>query len=358
MGIYLLLFLIVSVFLMIESSADYIKIGTLRVKTRTISFGIIFISIIFLGIFKGEGYGYDADSYQIYYFDYLKHVSLGEALHSGIEPGFALVSFLICRLTTHFWVYRAVLFLFTFGGLSKIIWDKSKNVSLSFLLFISLGLLSFDMFILRQAFAVTVIFLGYGFLEKGKYIKFSLFILTAATFHYTALLVFALLPLTSRNFTNTYIFKKTAYISGAIIVGMFFLPELIQMYTINDYSGYTVSGEGYGLLLLLSAFFLVISIFRHNCTGAKKSQSYDTVYEYSFGSIYIQIVALFFSLFNRTIYYALIYSLINISDIASVVNKRTQKTFMFIITIFMAVMYYMTILNATELIPYVSVFDG
>ena len=58
---YLVLFLIVSTALLMEMQYKTIKIGGVIISTRKISFGIIFIYILFLGVFKGESYGYDAD---------------------------------------------------------------------------------------------------------------------------------------------------------------------------------------------------------------------------------------------------------------------------------------------------------
>jgi len=357
MGIYLLLFIIVAVFLLIEMSFDYIRIGAKCIKVRSAAFWIIFFAILLLGTLKGETYGYDADSYKMYYFDYFRQVSLKGVFSTRIEPGFAFVSFIICKITTHFWIYRAILFLITFGGLSKIIWDKSLYVSLSYLLYLSLGFVSFDMFILRQALAVTIIFLGYDYLEKRKYLKFSMFILAAASFHYTALIVFALLPLTSKSFVGMSMFKRTVYIGGSIIVGSFFLPRLTSMDLKTDYSASIVSGTGYGLLLFLGIYFFILSLFKRKYTDIRIGQSNNAIYEYCLGSLYIQIIALFFSLFNRTIYYTLIYSLINIPRIVTAMNIKSRKTFIAFTFVLMALMYYMTILNAAELIPYKSIFQ-
>lgn len=357
MGIYLLLFIIVAVFLLIEVSFDYIRIGAKCIRTRSAAFWIIFFAILLLGILKGETYGYDADSYKMYYFDYFRQVSLKGIFSTRIEPGFAFVSFIICKITTHFWIYRAILFLITFGGLSKIIWDKSPYVSLSYLLFLSLGFVNLDMFILRQALAVTIIFLGYDYLEKKKYLKFSMFILTAASFHYTALIVVALLPLTSKSFAGTSMLKRCIYIGGSIIVGSFFLPRLTAMYLKNDYSSSIVSGTGYGLLLFLSIYFLMLNLFKRKYTDSRIGQSSNAIYEFYLGSLYIQIIALFFSLFNRTIFYSLIYGLINIPQIVTAMNIKSRKTFIAFTFVLTALMYYITILNSEELIPYKSIFQ-
>ena len=95
-----------------------------------------------------------------------------DALKSGIEPGFAILSFIICKITTQYWVYRSIIFVMIFCGMSFVIWKKSDNVALSYLIYISFGFLSFDFFILRQALATTIVFMGIFWLENKEYVKF------------------------------------------------------------------------------------------------------------------------------------------------------------------------------------------
>lgn len=348
---YLVLFLIVSTALLMEMQYKTIKIGEVIISTRKISFGIIFIYILFLGVFKGENYGYDAEGYRIFYFDFFKNVSIMDALKSGIEPGFAILSFIICKITTQYWVYRSIIFVMIFCGMSFVIWEKSDNVALSYLIYISFGFLSFDFFILRQALATTIVFMGIFWLENKEYVKFIITVLLAASFHYTAALSLILLPLALNIFKEDRILKRCLYFCGAFIVGAFFLPLILRMYPLIDYSQYVVSGEGYGMLLVLLIFWIMFEFARKKYLNGKLEE--DSLFEYGIGSIYIQIISIFFSLFNRTIYYALAYSLICIPNICEKLSLKTRKSFVMALWMIMLLMFYKTILCAGELIPYV-----
>lgn len=353
---YLILFFIVSIALVVEMRYSTIKIGSVNVPTRKLSFYVISAIIVILGVFKSENYGYDAGGYKDYCFDLFTDISISEAFQRGIEPGFALLSFLVCKITSQYWVYRTVFFLMIFSGMSYVIWKKSSNIALSYLIYISFGFLSFDFFILRQALAATIIFMGFFSLERKKYGRFVVAVIAATFFHYTAVLAFALMPLAIEKFHKTRILKRFVYLVGIFAGGMFFSPILFRMYSRIrgiDYAQNIISGEGYGMLFILLLFWWGIDIIQNKYLNGKQMDEERHLFEYGMGSVYIQVISLFFSLFNRTIYYALAYALICVPNMCEKLNIKTKRTVAVILWLMMLLMFYKTILCSDVLIPYV-----
>ena len=367
MGIYIVLFFIILIMFVIENSYLTIKLGTIRIDSRKLAFEVIALSIILVGVSKSQEYGYDAESYRINYFEYVQDKSVLEVLKSGIEPGFALLTLILHKISSSYWLYRAFMFLFSFGGISFVIWRKSKNISLSYLLYISFGMFSFNMCIFRQAIAVSVVLLGINNLEEKKYLKFSMFILLASLFHYTAMFVFLLLPLTYWRFDSIRLAIRFIYSITFFLLGKFFLKYLIDLYSINDYSDYIVEGEGIGYLFVIVLLILAFEFFKHyfldnlfwdiNLYDDKEWICSDTIYEFSLGCIYIQIIALFFSLFNRVIYYPFAFAMICLPNNVPRNKGKNNRLILSMIVILCFIMYYKTILNSTDLIPYVFEFE-
>lgn len=361
MTIYILLFAFIMVLLFFEVAYKYVHVCGLYIRTKDISFYGIFIFILLLGVLKSPEYGYDWESYKQYYFDHFQRLSLTDAITSGVEPGFALLTFLLTRISTSYWFYRTIIFLISYILIAKVIKKFSKYVSLSFLLFVSFGLMTFCMFILRQAIAVAIILFGIEQLLDRKYIKYMLIVLIACLFHYTAIIAIFFIPFVWFSSTKLLILRRILYIIGSVLTGEFLLPKLVMLYKQNDYSRLIIRGEGkFYFTLLILLFFIIGYLQRHmlNTSTIKSIDSKKQIrwFEISFITIYFQIIALYFSLFNRVTNYPLIITLIYLPNCIVNIGQRAKMFVIFYILLICAIMYYVSILSSS-LIPYISVLN-
>ena len=69
MMVYIIIFLITIVLCGFEANLKYITIGGNKVAIKQISFWIIYIYLLILGICRNEFLGADSSSYKIYYWD-------------------------------------------------------------------------------------------------------------------------------------------------------------------------------------------------------------------------------------------------------------------------------------------------
>ncbi|MBE6554654.1 MAG: EpsG family protein [Ruminococcaceae bacterium] len=113
---------------------------------------------------------------------------------SWTEPGFRLLCALVGLFTANGQWLIAVTSLLIHGSVARFICRHSRNIYLSFFLYVTLMIYPFYFSMMRQALAVAVWLFAYGFLKKRKLVPYLLLVLLAASFHTSALL-FLVCPL-------------------------------------------------------------------------------------------------------------------------------------------------------------------
>ncbi|WP_276861676.1 EpsG family protein [Anaerococcus tetradius] len=352
MTIYIILLLVVLFNIFLEANFNKLKIFNIKINSRKLSFFSCFIFILLLGVLRHELLGVDVKVYKNYfmglYADYNIKYFIGNLKY---DIGYITLNKLIFLLSNNFRIFEIVVFCTTFGIFSLIIYKESKYPALSFLIYIALDFIGFNMCILRQAVACTLCFLAYYFLEKNKKIQYILLVILAITFHKTAILFFLtyFLSLNKENISSYA--KNLIYIFIFYLGFNLILPKLIGIYT-NDYSDTIIAGQGFNLLLFyLIAVMIMRLIYNKECSNIDMMR-----YESSFGTVYMQIGALSFALFTRiTKYFAIIFTL----SIPNIVYKSKYRSLYIVIyCIMFSILYiYGLYSNGTEIVPYRSVFS-
>ena len=142
MKVYLLIYLVTIILCIIETNLEYVTIGVRKISTSVFSTIIIYPYILLLGVLRSEVLGVDTLNYKNNYWDVYKNLDLLNAIKYDSDVGYGLMNWGISRFTSDFWVFRAILFAITFSIISVWIWKYSKNVALSYFIFIAFDALS------------------------------------------------------------------------------------------------------------------------------------------------------------------------------------------------------------------------
>ena len=184
------------------------------------------------------------DSFKIYYDLYL--ADNGFLLS---ESFFNIFVFLLGRVTdnAHWLVFLTSVYITVCT--CAFIRENSCDAPLSIVMYICLGLFTFNMNGMRQAMAMSTCLLAYHFARKRKFFPFVLLVLFAMQFHKTAV-CFApvyFLPLLKNSQGNWFLFLV------GLVIFLFSLDKLVLTY--NDMSGKdyisTESATGGGLVVIL-----------------------------------------------------------------------------------------------------------
>lgn len=352
MWIYIGLYVLTVIFCVLETNVDMIIVCDKQLKIADIAFAVLCTYILLLGIMRGELLGVDSGNYKNFYLEVCNSDNFQDVAFRLQDYGYTAVNWVISRFVSPFWAFRAVLFSISF--LSIAIWIKkhSQHVSMSFLLYLSLGFLTFDFTILRQALAVSIYIWSYDFLMARKAACFLGLVLLAALFHRTALFMLAVYPLLTFKSQNGERITRFIYFFGAI--GMVWVADewVAFIYRQNDYSQIVGKGGGKSLLLYYIFLFLLLYFMKEKMHGGK---DVTVEYQLSASTVYFQIIATAVSIATRVLKYSTTYLFILIPDIMDIQDRKSKNTVMVLLIIFFSVLYVREF-GSGDIVPYVTWF--
>ena len=183
------------------------------------------------------------------------------AFSSWVEPGFRLLCFILSRFTANGQWLIVITAVLINGSVSLFIYRHSKNIYLSFYLYLTMMLYPFYLNIMRQALAIAVLLFAWDYLKRRRYLRYTLVVLLAASFHTSALMfllcpVLTLLPVHKRSLR--IILPLTAVLA---VLGVVLVRPLLRIVTslFPRYAEYEATSFGalYGFL----AVFAVITAY-------------------------------------------------------------------------------------------------
>ena len=134
----------------------------------------------------------------------------------------------------------------------------SKNVCLSFTMYICLGLMTFCMQGMRQAIAISVCLLAYNFAKKKKFVPFVAMVFLAWCFHQTAIVFLVVYMLTFIKLKPLHIMTVIAGIVIAILLSDRLISGANELFGKNYHgaidSGGFVATAIYVLIIVFSIF--------------------------------------------------------------------------------------------------------
>lgn len=199
------------------------------------------------------------------------------SVYSSYEIGYCYYCKLISMINSNVQFFIFVTSAIVYGIMGYLIYKKSSDVIFSTMLVIFGCQYYMYMNIIRQALAVSIVLLGYIFLDKSQrsimdYVKFAFFVLIASTFHDSAILCLIMIVFDRMQFK-----RRDILISGAITALCYVLYSkvfiLVANLISNDSGSYASYMEKAGenvsninrqsitsLILTAGAFFIGVYI--------------------------------------------------------------------------------------------------
>lgn len=164
------------------------------------------ISLLVVSLFAGLRYFVGID-YEAYTFIFNSIVG------SQIEPAFRLINFIIFLLGLNVQFVFLISSLITFSLFYKGIKRNSSNVVLSIFLLLFCGFFIESLNIIRQYIAISIFFYSIRYIIEKNLLKYSVLIVLATSFHYSAIfLIFAYFLLNKNIGKLWFFFLFIAYI--------------------------------------------------------------------------------------------------------------------------------------------------
>jgi hypothetical protein len=193
------------------------------------------------------------------------------------EYGYLLLNIVFKKLFNNYFIMQIFISFFCIFSIGIFLYKYSDKPYLSLLYYYSNYFFPFNMVAMRIGIAFSIICIGYKYLEKKKFIKYLLVVITASQFHATAIIMilacFIYRKYNKHIIVSIYIFSLFVAFEGADIVWriletiskLSFLPTRIE-YLLSLYlnnSGIDSSQSFAGPRFLLSCLLTALLIFFH-----------------------------------------------------------------------------------------------
>lgn len=352
MKVYILLLVFIMVFLILDSKFNNINMISSNFnynqnnKKRRIS---IFIVCLILGGFSAvrEGIGIDYSSYLIH----IERIALGYPNY--MELGFKYLAKFLMSIFNDAKYVLSVFSFFTIYFFIKGIYCESKNIKMSIFIFLTWGYYFFTFNTVRNYFALSIVFFASKYVVNKKYWKFILCIIIASLFHKSALICIPLYIIANRKLT------KKIYINIAIlIIILFLLKNQLREIVFGIYSYYEGSvydNESISLLNIIKSLTLM-------CYGGiyynKVKEDNQLMFYFNLNTIAVIVYTVFYWLpeVSRIGFYFNITSIIFISNLTSVINKREKLLINYMIYGMSAILFILLMKgfysSTVQLLPY------
>lgn len=251
------------------------------------------------------------------FFDYFSlHVTNNNYLLS--EIGFYFCNWLLARIYAEPQLLLLATSAFIVYSVMRFIYKNSENVLLSVVMFVCLGLWTFNMNGMRQALAMAICLWAYEFVKKDKFWKFLLVVFIAFLFHKTSVVFLAVYLIKFLKF------DAKSVLFFLILLGVFVaLSPILVQYFDEVYDKNYSEGESFesgGLFqLLLYVIILIVALIFNNAMREKDGKNF----------FYLTLLALFFfvmryigiQIFERISYYFSYFAILLLPNTV----KKAQK---------------------------------
>ena len=259
--------------------------------------------------------------------------SLNEITHKNYlfeEGNFFLLVWLISRFTNSVKFFLVIITAIMTACVFKFISAHSEDFMLSCIIYICLGSMTFSMNGTRQALAMSICLLAYGFAAKKKFIPFILIVLLAMTFHISAFVFLIVYPLSN--------FSKLHILPLLVAGGVFFatssrLAVIYDTIVGKDYaSGESIEGGGFVTVAIYVLVLVLVLLFYKNYGAESKIQP---LFALVFIGFIIYITRYFSAqIFERTSYYFYYFVILLIPKLSRIFKEEDRQVYSLIICAF------------------------
>jgi len=271
------------------------------------------------------------------------------------EPGYALFNILIKYIfNDHQYVFIISSFIVLFFVFITII-DNKESINFGYALFAYIVSYYFWMWTaVRISIAIVIVFYAYRYIIEKNIFKYSVFVLIAFLFHYTAIIIWPLYFLiSSSNKTKKHIYNTLFYI---LLISIFISFNIIFELLFSDtkYEVYQVMignlRSGLNQFILKLPLFFLFTAYRKTLISINQN---NVVYlRIFFIGFFMLIFTFWLGIIDRLTNYYFIVEILILGSMFKITSK-TERTFIIVLLLLYYILIYTYfILNNEIYFPY------
>ncbi len=345
------------VYLLIDLIIIMIGIYTYDKKKKNWALVVTFLMLVFFAGFRGA-FTSDYQAYANYFSKTSQSVSIWRILNPttsfSMEKGFVL----ICKVVG-FFSHNPVFFFTLFSGLTLGLYylgfkKWSAMPVLTVLMFVGVGDYYATYNLVRQMFAVALVFWGMTFFAEGKKWRYIFCVLVAIAFHRTSMIMLPLTFLYNRKVCT----RNILIYCGMAAVCMVVLPSVVDYMQVlfTAYSEYSYGlGEGtinavipqLGMLA-----FVAYSIFSKSCDFDLEDKKNRMLINVAILATLMQCLGLRIYIVSRVAYYCKPAFWILVPNVIDSYKKEQDRRIALIVICLLSLAYTWITLSGTGYEPY------
>ena len=279
------------------------------------------------------------------------------------EPGYNFIVKLLYLLSgkeDYLLMFAVFAFVTVFIYL-KSMYEQSDSFTLSFFLFMTLGIYFRSFNTVRYYFVLAITLYSLRYVIKKEYVKFILLIILAAFFHKSVLVVIPLYILANRTFKKWQLFIMGVVCASFVIGKEFYLKIALKLYPsylntpyIDETTGLTGNILSIGRCLLI--LLLCVIFYNETIRESKENRLY---FNLNIFAIALYTCCSFIPLLSRFGYYLMTAHVLLIPGIINRISNPKKKKIVLIITVMIGILYFMLFLRSAyqdgvRVLPYKS----
>ncbi len=319
-----------------------------------ISWGIAF-QLLLVMVLKADFVGTDLPVYSKLYIQ-LKYIDWRVLPTIAWDLGYTLFSKFMAIFISNVHYFYCLIYCFLIIAFRKYIKENSDDIPLSFWLFITLGMWGQSFYVLRQYIAIGICLYALSALKKRKLLLYIFYIICAALFHKTALVLLILYPMNYIRLNRS----RVIAISGGLFLlllsnGIIFdvivkiLPNSLYLQKYSDYE----SGSGYTMLIIYILLLLWVMLINNK----EVYEKYCLDIWMLFCGCAFQIMSINLALFNRVALYFFVNVIVLLPNLLKYEKNIYWRTCIKCLIYVISAILYLRILQISSIVPYQFIWN-
>lgn len=286
--------------------------------------------------------------------------------YKSTESGYVFLNSIIGVFTDNEQVFMSIIGFIILLGFTLFIYKHSKDITLSFYLFITFDFFACSLNIYRQSIAIILILWSYEYIKKKKIIPFLSIIVIASLFHKTALVFIPMYFLSKIEISRKYIM----FLICSMPLILYFGVEVIRYMLISIYPQYQYSegsDTGGKYIIIFMVIIIIGFVFRKQYINKESNSlkkiinnkkmtisNIDLLYHMLITAIICQFLTYKIFIFSRITRYFSVFIIILIPEFLSGIKDKNMKRFITCGVLIGGFLLYMVALkvDVNSVVPY------
>ena len=299
--------------------------------------------------------------------DYETYVDTFHEIYVGgyvvTEPLFNLVVKILCELSggENYVLVFAVFAFVTIALFLKAFYEQSENFALSFFLFMTLGIYFRTFNTVRYYFVLAITLYSFRYVFRKEYVKFILFIVLAAFFHKSVLVVIPIYFIANLSWKKWHVAVLSMGALGMLVCRNLIMKIALELYpsykdTIYLETETGLSGNVASIFRCLLILALALVCSQDALKEHKENQFY---FKLNFLAVLLYLCGSFLPLVGRIGYYLTTCQILFIPSVLACVKDRKKKKILLVFIIITCAIYFLLFLRSANqpgvrVLPYKS----